>query len=49
MTAAEARAIVRDMHRRGVITAGELRDALSEIERGRGASAVASLRRQIAG
>lgn len=40
---------VRDMHARGVITSGERADAMQEIDAGRGAAAVAFLRRQIAG
>lgn len=48
MTAAEARAIVRDMHARGVITVGEKNDAMRDIAAGRGTAAVAHLRRQVA-
>lgn len=44
-----ARYIVRDMHRSGLITAGERSDAMDEIARGRGAAVVARLRRAVAG
>lgn len=44
MGAQEARDIVKDMHRRGVITAGERDDALAAIGKGRAADAVKRLR-----
>lgn len=43
------RAVVRDMHNRGVITTLERIEAMREIAAGRGDAAVALLRRLVAG
>jgi hypothetical protein len=42
-----ARATVRDMHNRGLITTDERIAAMREIAAGRGVAAVAHLRRQV--
>ena len=47
MGADTARAIVKDMHRRGTITGGERDDALAAIGKGRAAETVAMLRRLV--